>query len=129
AKASPRLKITRAIETDLERARHFCSERGIELGGSLQGSLVDPAIDAILLATPHSLHRAQVIAAAGAGKQVFCEKPLALRRTDAREMFEACRNADVLLAGGHKRPLWPSKRPPRQPVPRHQLGPAAHVQR
>ena len=79
ASASARLKITRAVETDLVRARPFCAERGIDLTGDFESVLADPAIDAILLATPHSLHRTQVIAAANAGKQVFCEKPLALR--------------------------------------------------
>ncbi len=84
AKASPRLKITRAVEADLERARSFCEERSIALTGDFEAILADPAVDAILLATPHSLHRVQVIAAAAARKQVFCEKPLALRRADAK---------------------------------------------
>src|SRR5262245_57357246 len=97
-KATPRLNITRAVETDLERARPFCSERGIALTSDFDSILSDPAIDAVLLATPHSLHRAQVLAAAKAGKQVFCEKPLALHREHAREMFDACRKANLVLA-------------------------------
>src|SRR5579872_2294016 len=110
AKANPRLKIARAVEADLERAHGFCDERGIELTGSFDAILADDAIDAILLATPHSLHRAQVIAAAAARKQVFCEKPLALSCADAKAMFEACRDAKVMLAVGHNRRFWPSMR-------------------
>ena len=37
ARSCPRLKITRAVETDLERARDFCSERDIALTGELRG--------------------------------------------------------------------------------------------
>ena len=103
ARISPHLQITRAVETDLERARSFCEEHGIALTGSFDDILADPA-------TPHSLHRAQVIAAATARKHMFCEKPLALARADARAMFDACRTADVVLAVGHNRRFWPSSR-------------------
>ena len=90
--------------------------------------LADPAIEAVLLATPHSLHPAQVIACADAGKQVFCEKPLALHRTDAARMFEACREAGVLLAVGHNRRFWPSLRTLRDIVASGELGTLLHVE-
>jgi predicted dehydrogenase len=123
-----RLKVTRAVETDLVRAHPFCAEHGIALTGDLDSVLADPAIDAILLATPHSLHRTQVIAAANAGKQVFCEKPLALRRSDAAEMFDACRRGNVLLAVGHNRRFWPSMRALREIVASGELGTILHVE-
>jgi predicted dehydrogenase len=123
-----RLKISRAVDTDIERARGFCDERKISLTGSLDAVLDDPAIDAVLLATPHSLHRAQVIAAAAAGKQVFCEKPLALRRDHAREMFDACRQAKVVLAVGHNRRFWPSMHALRQIVAGGELGTILHAE-
>jgi len=128
ARANPRLKIARAVETDLERALEFCSERGIALTGSLGDVLSDSAIDAVLLATPHSLHRAQVIAAAAAGKQVFCEKPLALRRADAKAMFDACRTAGVILAVGHNRRFWPSMRALRDVAASGELGTLLHIE-
>jgi predicted dehydrogenase len=122
------LNITRAVETDIERARGFCADRKIDLTGSLDSVLNDPAIDAVLLATPHSLHRAQVIAAAAKGKQVFCEKPLALRGDHAREMFDACRKADVVLAVGHNRRFWPSMRALREILASGELGTILHVE-
>ena len=128
ASANTRLKITRAVETDLTRAHPFCAERGIALTGDFDSVLADPAIDAILLATPHSLHRTQVIAAASAGKHVFCEKPLALRRGDAAAMFEACRKANVLLAVGHNRRFWPSMRALREIAAAGELGTILHVE-
>jgi predicted dehydrogenase len=128
AKSSSRLKITRAVEADLDAAQSFCDEREIALTGDFAAVLADPAIGAILLATPHSLHRAQVIAAAAAGKQVFCEKPLALRRRDASDMFDACRKANVLLAVGHNRRFWPSMRALREITASGELGTILHVE-
>ncbi len=123
-----RLKIVRAVEPELERARSFCAEHRLELTGSLDAVLADPAVGAVLLATPHSLHPAQVIACAAADKQVFCEKPLALRRADAARMFDACREAGVALAVGHNRRFWPSMRALRDTVASGELGTILHIE-
>jgi predicted dehydrogenase len=128
AHGNARLKIVRAVETDLAHAEEFCSPRGIAPSADFNAVLNDPAINTILLATPHSLHRSQVIAAASARKQVFCEKPLALRRSDAQEMFAACRKAGVLLAVGHNRRFWPSMRALREMVAGGELGRILHVE-
>jgi predicted dehydrogenase len=123
-----RLRISRAVETDLDRAGDFCAERSIALGGDFGAALTDPAIDAVLLATPHSLHKEQVIAAATARKQVFCEKPLALCVSHAKEMFDACRTANVVLAVGHNRRYWPSILVLHRIVARGELGTILHAE-
>jgi predicted dehydrogenase len=53
-------------------------------------------IDVIDIATPGSLHHEMGVAAAKAGKHVYCEKPLALNLKQAREMLEAVRQAGVV---------------------------------
>jgi predicted dehydrogenase len=123
-----RLRIVRAVEPDIGGARDFCSEHQLDLADDLNAALADPTIDAILLATPHSLHPAQVIASAAARKQVFCEKPLALSRIDAVRMFDACRKAGVTLAVGHNRRFWPSMCALRELVTRGKLGTILHVE-
>ena len=123
-----RLRIIRAVEPDLEGVRGFCAQHRLELTGDLGAVLADAAIDAVLLATPHSLHPAQVIACAAARKQVFCEKPLALRRADAIRMFDACREAGMVLAVGHNRRFWPSMRALRDVVASGKLGTILHVE-
>ncbi len=128
ARNEPRLNISRAVEPDIARVAGFCAEHGLEPVPDLATILADPGIDAVLLATPHSLHKAQVIAAAAAGKQVFCEKPLALRREDAAEMFAACRKAGVVLAVGHNRRFWPSMRALRAIAASGELGTILHVE-
>ena len=95
---------------------------------NLDAVLADGTIGAVLLATPHSLHPAQVKACAAAGKQVFCEKPLALHRADAADMFDACRKANVALAVGHSRRFWPSIRALRDIVASGKLGTILHVE-
>jgi predicted dehydrogenase len=123
-----RLKIVRAVEPDIRGAEDFCAQHRLDLTDHLDAVLADATIDAVLLATPHSLHPAQVIACAAERKQVFCEKPLALRRADAARMFEACREAGVLLAVGHNRRFWPSMRALRDIVARGELGTLLHVE-
>jgi predicted dehydrogenase len=122
------LKIVRAVELDVKAAQGFCAQNHLALTGNLDAVLDDSTIDAVLLATPHSLHPAQVIACAAAQKQVFCEKPLALTHADAIRMFGACREADVVLAVGHNRRFWPSMRALRDAVASGELGTILHVE-
>jgi predicted dehydrogenase len=123
-----RLKIVRAVEPDADRARGFCAEHHLELTHSLDAVLADASIEAVLLATPHSLHPAQVMACAAADKHVFCEKPLALRRIDAARMFDACRAAGVTLAVGHNRRFWPAMAALREAVASGELGAILHIE-
>src|SRR3954451_25084062 len=123
-----RVGIVRAVEPGLEGARGFCAEHGLELTGSLEPVLADDSIDAVLLATPHSLHPAQVMACAAAQKHVFCEKPLALCRTDAALMFDACRQAGVMLAVAHNRPFWAAMAALRYIVASGELGGILHIE-
>jgi predicted dehydrogenase len=123
-----RLRIVRAVEPDVDSARGFCAEHGLELTASLDTVLADASIGAVLLATPHSLHPAQVMACAAARKHVFCEKPLALRRADAVRMFDACRQAGVTLAVGHNRRFWPAMAALREMVASGELGTILHVE-
>jgi hypothetical protein len=64
----PRLKIVRAVEPDMTAAKEFCARHDLELTADLDAVLADDTIGAVLLATPHSLHPAQVIACAAARK-------------------------------------------------------------
>ncbi|MBI3436635.1 MAG: Gfo/Idh/MocA family oxidoreductase, partial [Proteobacteria bacterium] len=99
---------SRGVTLEPELAREFATEMRLTLGTSYDDVLADPAIDAVVLATPHSQHRAQVEAAAARGKHVFCEKPFSLSKADAAAAIAACRRAGVGLGIGHNRRLWPS---------------------
>jgi predicted dehydrogenase len=63
--------------------------------------LADPAVQAVILATPAAFHAVMVLQALKAGKHVFVEKPLALNAADARAMVEAAVEAERILMVGH----------------------------
>jgi myo-inositol 2-dehydrogenase / D-chiro-inositol 1-dehydrogenase len=63
----------------------------------------DPAVDAVVIATPARSHADLVVAAAAAGKHVFCEKPMAVTLPDADRAVDAVRSAGVVLQVGFNR--------------------------
>lgn len=83
---------------DQERARAL-AERYAVAGAydSAEAVVADPAVEAVLVASPNPLHRAHVALAARAGKHVLCEKPLALSSGDAQAMADYCAAAGVQL--------------------------------
>jgi predicted dehydrogenase len=121
------LRITTAVDTNLA-SEAFARDNGLaflpNLGSALQGA----AIDAVILCTPHSLHTEQVLAVAGAGKHVFCEKPLALTRADAERSVAACRAAGVMLGIGHERRFEPGMVEVRRLIKTGALGTIMHVE-
>ncbi len=104
--ASDRLRITAATDLD-PSAASFAAAHGLRFQPNLPVLLADPTIEAVILCTPHTQHAAQVVAAAEAGKHVFCEKPLCLTRADAMAAIAACVAHDVVLGVGHERHFEP----------------------
>lgn len=80
------------------RAAALAAEHGVDCAASLDQLLARDDVDAVLVATPHSAHLAQVTAAAKAGKHVLVEKPMALNRRECDLMIAACRQAGVQLS-------------------------------
>ncbi len=105
---SDKIRIVKAVTRTPAKVEEFSRTSGIEVVTDFAGVLADPAVDAVILATPHSQHVAQVKEAAAAGKHIFVEKPLALERTGAESAFDACERADVVLAVGQNRRFLPA---------------------
>jgi len=61
----------------------------------------DPTIEGVVLSTPNQIHLQQIRAAAGSGKHIFVEKPLAPTIAESREILELCMAAGVILMVGH----------------------------
>lgn len=76
----------------------FCSKWGVERKTADFRQLCnDPNVDVVTVCTPTFLHREVVEAAAAAGKDIICEKPLATNLDDARAMVKAADEAGVRL--------------------------------
>ena len=106
----------------------FAAAQQLRLAPSYEALLADPAVEAVVLATPHSLHAAQVIAAAAAGKHVFCEKPFALTAADAAAAVAATARAGVTLGLGYNRRFHPEMVTLRERIRAGELGTLLHVE-
>ena len=106
----------------------FAEAQKLKLVDSFEGLLKDPKVDAVVLATPHSQHPQQVIAAARAGKHVFCEKPFALSKQDAESAVEATQKAGVTLGLGYNRRFHPEMTKLRERIRSGNLGTILHVE-
>jgi predicted dehydrogenase len=106
----------------------FASEYGLTVHGDYDGALADPTIDAVVLATPHSYHAEQVIAAAKAGKPVFVEKPFTLTKQSAELAVEACRSRGIVLAIGHNRRFLPAIQALKQLMEQGRIGKLLQVE-
>ena len=80
-----------------ERAAAFARRYGGTVYGSYAGLVADPAVDVVYVASPHALHPDHVRLARAAGKPVLCEKPLALNRNDAEDLFREAADRGLFL--------------------------------
>src|SRR6516225_1863139 len=116
---------TRTVTPEVEA---FAKKHGFRLLANYDAVLADREIEAVVLATPHSMHGAQVIAAAAAKKHVFCEKPFTLTKREAEDAVAAVRKARVTLALGYNRRLHPEMTKLRDMIRGGELGTILHVE-
>jgi predicted dehydrogenase len=125
---SERLRYIRAVTKEPELVRDLAAEHDLPLTTEYEDVLRDPAVQAVVLVTPHSLHTDQIVAATEMGKHVFCEKPFALRRTDAERAIRACNDAGVVLGVGQNRRFWPAIVEIGRMIKAGELGTIMHVE-
>jgi len=106
----------------------FAEAQGLRFADNYEAILADPQVDAVVLATPHSQHAPQVIAAAQAGKHVFCEKPFALHKAEAQQAVDATVKAGVTLGLGYNRRFHPEMTKLREQIRSGELGTILHVE-
>jgi predicted dehydrogenase len=117
-----------ATRTGSPEVMAFAEAQGFALRPSYEALLADPAIDAVVLSTPHSQHAAQVVAAAQAGKHVFCEKPFALSGDEAQAAVDAMQAAGRTLGLGYNRRFHPEMTKLRARIRAGELGVILHVE-
>ena len=111
-----------------EKAADFCRQHGISLAASYDELLADRAIDAVVLATPHSQHCGEIVAAARAGKHVFVEKPLGLDAREAERAVRECAEHRVTLAVGYNWRFQPALVEARRMLEDARLGKLLHIE-
>jgi predicted dehydrogenase len=107
-KDSRRFRVVAGFDVAAAAVEGFAAQHGLALVESFEATLARPDVEAIAIVTPHAQHEAQVLAALAAGKQVFCEKPLALTAASASRMLDACARAGAVLGIGHERRYEPA---------------------
>jgi predicted dehydrogenase len=123
---SEEIRFTAGHNRTRAHAEEFCAEHGIALKESLDDILADPAIDAVVFATPHSEHGAQVERAAAAGKHVFMEKPFTLERASAARALDAAARAGIVLAVAYPRRFHPAIKELKARIDDGRLGTTLH---
>jgi predicted dehydrogenase len=122
------IRFTAGATRTPEKARPWCEQNGIRLVESYEAVLRDPAIDAVVLATPHSMHCEQIVAAAKAGKHVFVEKPLGLDAREAEAAVRAAAEHRITLAIGYNWRFQPALRAAKAMLEDGTLGKLLHIE-
>lgn len=100
---------------------------GVQVFSSLQDVLDDSNVHAVAIATPAEQHASVGMAALGAGKDAFIEKPLALYPEDGMELVEAARSTDRILMVGHLLLYHPAVRAIQRLVASGELGTLEYI--
>ncbi|HEU0289528.1 MAG TPA: Gfo/Idh/MocA family oxidoreductase [Burkholderiales bacterium] len=110
------------------KAEDYARDKGFPLYDSYVKVLADPGIQAVVLATPHTLHARQIVAAAKARKHVFTEKPFALTSRSAAAALRACSKAGVTLGVGYNWRFQPALQEIKRMLEDGRLGKLLHVE-
>jgi predicted dehydrogenase len=105
------LKLVAVVETDpAVRAQMApdAASMGFKVEQDFQAFLSHPAMDAVILCSPHTFHADQIVAASQAGKHVFCEKPLCMTLADAQRAIASCEQHGRVIGIGHERRFEPA---------------------
>lgn len=91
-------RLVGVVSRDPQRAQRFAEKFGAERAyTSYEEMLRNPDVTVVAIHTPNAQHAEQAIAAARAGKHVFCDKPMATNVADAERMVRECEKAGVRL--------------------------------
>ena len=98
------ISIVAGADLSADALQKFGSDFGVPaLYSDYRKMLMAPEVEAVCVALPTHLHKKAVEDAASAGKQIFCEKPMARSLADCDAMMEACARAGVTLMIGQVR--------------------------
>lgn len=124
AKAEQMLERTKAY---YEKNTQFGTYSDISLYTDFREMLSRKDIDAVIIATPDHWHAVQAVKSAEAGKDIYCEKPLALTVKEGRAMVNAARKYDRVFQTGSMQRSWPEFRQAAELVRNGSIGEIKHI--
>jgi predicted dehydrogenase len=98
----------KTIKTNQEKNKQPANDIGVY--NDFRELLIRKDIDAVVIATPDHWHAAVAVRAAEAGKDIYCEKPLALTVKEGRAMVNATRKHNRIFQTGSMQRSWPEFR-------------------
>ncbi len=99
--------IVSVTDANHDRGRAFARAYGAQYYQSIEDLLKDPNTDTVAICAPTHLHAGLFKRAAAAGKNIFCDKPIAMNLSDAEDMRTAARRAGIKVMVGHVLRFWP----------------------
>jgi len=124
---SSRFMVVAGCDIDTTMAAPFAAKHGFDLTDDYRTLLKRVDLDAVAVVTPHALHEEMALAVLASGKQLFCEKPLALTTTSAERILEASAKAGGVLGIGHERRYEPAMEEMRRLFDAGTLGKLLHM--
>ncbi|HEX8174868.1 MAG TPA: Gfo/Idh/MocA family oxidoreductase [Pyrinomonadaceae bacterium] len=100
-----RVRLAKVHDISQERAEQLARTNGASIAASAE-ELIE-SVDAVYITTPNTRHTGLAVAAAQAGRHVFCEKPMATNLEDARRVLEAGKGERGVFQVGHNRRFAP----------------------
>ena len=128
AASSGACAIAGVFDVNVKVARDMAKRLGTAVFESYEQALASKDVDAVLLSTPHHVHKSMTIEAAAARKHVMVEKPMATTMADADEMIAACRRAGTALTVNYSFRYTPRIQKARELVEAGALGEITGVQ-
>lgn len=122
-------RVVAVTDTNEEVAQQLSLEIGAEYRPKIDAILEDRCIDAVVLATPHNVHYAQICQSLAAGKHVFVEKPMALSYADSVAAVASADRAGRVLVVGQVMRFWANLWRARQDVTAGTIGEVRQVVR
>src|SRR5258708_37273676 len=105
----PQARLVAIADVSAQRGKQVADELEIEHAyTSLEEMVQRKDIDAVVIATPDKFHGSSIRIAAAAGKDILCEKPLALTLEDANDAVQAVSRAGVRMQVGFMRRYDPA---------------------
>ena len=125
---APNAQVVAVASRRQETAEAYAQEFDIPKAyGGYEALWADPDVDAIYIATPHTMHKDQCIAAMRAGKAVMCEKPFTINPAECREVMQVADETGMYCMEAMWTWFLPAIRKARQWLDEGRIGKLVHL--